>query len=92
MRTVTGSLVVWGNSQGVRIPKDVCELIGARVGDVVTMDVDAELGELTLRFSSRTPAYRRHRSVTLEELCKGYEGERVGEEWPGYDVGAEVVR
>ncbi len=94
MRTITGSLARWGNSQGVRIPKDVCELVGAHVGDVVTMDVNEELGELTLRFSAarQTPTFRRRRRVTLQELCEGYEGMRVGEEWDGPDVGAEVVR
>ena len=75
----------------MRIPKDVCELIGAHVGDVVTMVVNEESGELTLSFSAVEPKYRRRRRVTLRELCEGWEGERVGEEWSGPDVGAEEV-
>lgn len=34
--------------------------------------------------------YSRSREVSMEELCVGWDGVKVGEEWGGPDVGAEI--
>ncbi|WP_165054561.1 MULTISPECIES: AbrB/MazE/SpoVT family DNA-binding domain-containing protein [unclassified Adlercreutzia] len=89
--TATGTLAKWGNSQGVRIPKDICELIGIQVGSAVSIRADQAKSEVVLTFEKPDDGYRRSRKVSMEELCAGWSGERVGEEWGGPDVGAEVV-
>lgn len=89
--TISETLTKWGNSQGVRIPKSVCNQLGVKVGDAVQLKVDEARGEITIVFEFDRRRYRRHRKVSLEELCAGWEGGKVGEEWGGPDVGAEEV-
>lgn len=89
--TATGTLAKWGNSQGVRIPKDICELIGARIGSTVGIRANQAKSELVLTFVKPESRYRRNRKVSMEELCAGWSGGRIGEEWGGPDVGAEMV-
>lgn len=87
----TGTLAKWGNSQGVRIPKDICDLLELRVGVPVDMRVDQAKSEVTLTFAQPERAYARNRKVSLAELCAGWDVGKVGEEWGGPDMGAEVV-
>lgn len=87
----TGTLAKWGNSQGVRIPKDICELLGVQVGSAVSIEADQARSEVILVFEKPGSRYQRNRRVSMEELCAGWSGEKVGEEWGGPDVGAEVV-
>ena len=89
---VTTTLSKWGNSQGFRMPKEVCELLGIVVGSVAEMRVDASNSQVTLTFPKAERKYRRNRKVSMEELCAGWDGGKVGQEWGGPDVGAEVVR
>ncbi len=89
---MTGTLAKWGNSQGIRIPKEVCELLGIRVGATANMEIDQAKSELILKFPRPEQKYSRSRKVSLEELCSEWNGEKIGEEWGGPDVGAEVVR
>lgn len=90
------TLTRWGNSQGIRIPKETCGLLGIAPGARAEVSVDPAASTMTLRFE-RTEAPRRYsraRKRTLEELAeeRGWDGERAGAEWIGADVGAEVVR
>ena len=88
---MTGTLAKWGNSQGVRIPKDVCDLLGVQVGTPVGLSVNQARSEVTITFERPARKYQRSRKVSLEELCAGWDGGKVGTEWGGADVGAEVV-
>lgn len=85
------TLSKWGNSQGVRIPKSVCSRLGAEVGDPVELKVDEAKGQVIVAFEFDRREYQRNRKVSMEELCAGWDGGKVGEEWGGPDVGAEVV-
>lgn len=87
------TLAKWGNSNGIRIPADICAELGVTTGDVADLELDAIACSLTLRFSkSPTRGYRRHRKMTMEEFAAGWEGGKTGtEEWGGCDVGAEAV-
>lgn len=89
---MTGTLAKWGNSQGIRIPKEACELLGIQVGATAHIEIDRAKSELILKFPRPEQKYSRSRKVSLEELCSEWNGEKVGEEWGGPDVGAEVVR
>lgn len=85
----TATLSKWGNGQGLRIPKVVCEQLGITTGDNVSYSVTTDGSLLITPLEGRH--YRRRRIVTIEELSEGWTGERVGEEWGGPDVGAEIV-
>ena len=87
----TGTLAKWGNSQGVRIPKDICDLIGAKIGAPVDIDIDQTRSQITLTFEQAPHSYHRNRKVSMQELCAGWQGKKAGEEWGGADVGNEVV-
>lgn len=89
---MTGTLAKWGNSQGIRIPKEACELLGIQVGATAHIEIDQAQSEIVLRFPRPEQKYSRSRKVSLEELCSEWNGGKVGEEWGGADVGAEVVR
>ena len=47
----------WGNSQGVLIPKKLCESAGFQVGDMVQMAINPETRRIEL-FAAREPAKR----------------------------------
>ena len=87
------TLVKWGNSQGIRVPKEACDLLDLAVGARGTMEVDVEGNRIVITFERchPRPKYRRHGHATLEELAAGWTGGKVGEEWGGADVGAEEV-
>ena len=44
----TTKLNKWGNSQGVLIPKALCESVGFRIGDRVEMQVNPETQRIEL--------------------------------------------
>lgn len=44
----TTKLSKWGNSQGVLIPKHLCEYVGLRIGDPVEITVNAKTGTIEL--------------------------------------------
>ena len=87
------TLVKWGNSQAVRIPKEACEQLDLVVGATGTMSLDIDSHRIIITFEELhpRPKYRRKSHATLEELAQGWAGERVGEEWGGPDVGNEEV-
>ena len=75
-------LTRWGNSLGLRIPKDVARQTGLREGDRV--DVEAEGNRIII-----SPARRRY---VLADLLKGMtpEAMRQAFDW-GPDRGREIV-
>lgn len=87
----SSTLTKWGNSQGVRIPKEICDLLGAKVGTEVDLTVDQAKSQLTLTFEQPGRKYHRNRKVSIQDLCADWKGDKVGEEWGGSDVGSEVV-
>ena len=52
----TGKLYKWGNSQGVIIPKHLCEYIGLHVGDPVEITVNSKTGTIELAQKEAAPA------------------------------------
>jgi antitoxin component of MazEF toxin-antitoxin module len=87
--TATATLTRWGNSQGFIVSKSICAAAGFRVGDTAKVEVD-ERGQIV--FGHVEPRhYERKRASSLEEFAAGWTGGRVGEEWSGADIGAEVV-
>jgi antitoxin MazE len=75
----------WGNSLGVRIPKDLARRLGMTEGSVV--EVTAEDDRLVLQTTK--PVYR------LEELLEGMTPDAMHQalDWEGWgdDVGRETV-
>lgn len=84
------TLSKWGNSQGVRIPRELCDLLGARVGDTIAIEYDSSRNALVLSFDKPEKKYRRTRKMSLEKFAGAWSGDKVGEEIPG-DVGEEGV-
>ena len=58
-------IIAWGNSQGIRIPKDILEDAGFSLND--TLEITASKGAITLTL----PFHHR----TLEERVSSFEGE-----------------
>lgn len=81
---VTSTLTKWGNSQGVIIPKVVCEEVGITIGDhLVFLVEDGAIRLLPLKRHYRT------RKVSLGELFAGWDGTyEPPADWPL--VGNEV--
>lgn len=86
------TLSKWGNSQGIRIPREICDLLGVGVGSSAKIEVDQARSQMTVSFDTPRRKYHRNRKISLVELCGDWEGEKVGDEWGGPDVGAEIVR
>ena len=84
------TLTKWGNGQGIRIPKSICERMGVQVGDPYEISITPDN---VLAISFPTNKYARRRRVTIEDLLKGYSKNAIfePEEGWGEDVGAEVV-
>ena len=85
------TLTRWGNSQGLRVPLEACNALGVTVGARAELQVDPATSTLTVKFEQPTRRYARHRKMSLEEFAAGWSGGKVGKEWGGPDVGAEVV-
>ena len=93
METVMRStLSKWGNSQGIRLPKEICDLLGVSIGAPARIEVDQARSQMTVSFDSPGQKYSRNKKISLAELCAGWDGGKIGEEWGGADVGAEVIR
>ena len=43
----------WGNSQGVILPKHLCEHVGIQVGDLLEVTVDATSGTIELALAPK---------------------------------------
>lgn len=88
------AIATWGNSEAVRIPRDVLKTAGLRKGDRVNLSLNAA-GRIEI-----VPAAREHRrvrpakNITFETLFDGYDASSVEAAstgaWPSDDlVGAE---
>lgn len=72
----------WGNSQGIRLPMAVMELLSLKTGDELQMTVESN--SITL-----TP--NKKRRVSIAERFANYEGPTQQEEiWSDEVVGKEV--
>ena len=72
----------WGNSQGIRLPMAVMELLSLKTGDELQMTVESN--SITL-----TPNKKRRMSIA--ERFANYEGQTQQEEiWSDEVVGKEV--
>lgn len=87
----------WGNSQGVVIPKKVCEEAHAAIGDRFILEYDGNA--IVMRPERRT--YKRKKTVTIEELFAHWDGSyEPPEDYPlngseidwGAPVGSEVLK
>ena len=86
------TIAPWGNSEAVRIPRDVLRSVGLRRGDQVSFEVNHS-GRIEI-IPQKQPHRRVEpaRGVTFDTLFKGYEGGCLagGDAWPNDDlVGAE---
>ena len=97
--TMKTTLSKWGNSQGFRVPKEVCDMLGIHLGAKADVSVDASCSRMTLTFEKPERTFRRTRNVTIEELFENYEGGyEPPADWPatgnevdwGQPVGKEV--
>jgi len=81
-RIMETTIKAWGNSQGIRIPKEILTQAGVSVNDV--MDISVMNGKIVLE--------KQFRHKTLEERVAAYGGKLIldGEfDW-GEKVGREV--
>lgn len=74
----TATLSKWGNGQGVLIPKHVCELLGLKTGDKVSITTEKEKIIIT----------RPEEKYTLEARLRNWDGK--GEPLRKYDWGKPV--
>lgn len=81
----------WGNSKALRVPSELCSQLGIDVGSVAKVTVNESARSLTFSFEAMHQAYSRSKRMTMEEFAAGWEGPKVGKEWGGSDVGAEVI-
>ncbi|MCL2137458.1 MAG: AbrB/MazE/SpoVT family DNA-binding domain-containing protein [Coriobacteriia bacterium] len=87
MNTIS-TLSKWGNGQGIRIPKAICEQIGASIGDAVDIRVDHD-NTLILVFPKTK--YQRRKKSTIDDLLKNQNSDFTSDDPWGDDIGAEVV-
>ena len=81
---MTTTIVKWGNSRGVRLPKYLLDSVKLTEND--TVEVVTENDRIVIK---KTDGKRPHK--TLKERLEGFEGEYVFEEWDtGKPVGREV--
>ncbi len=54
----------WGNSQGVLVPKNLCEYLGVTIGD--RLEIEKKQGAITMRPTKKQ--FTRSRKLTATEL------------------------
>ena len=85
----TATMAQWGNSQGLRLPKQLCRELGVAIGDELRVSAGSD-GKIII-----APLKKRyHRSntrVTIADLFQDYKGNYQSEEpdW-GKAVGQEL--
>lgn len=73
----------WGNSQGVRIPRQILQLANLSMGDPVEISLE---GDRIVIFQPK----RQLKNYTIKELFEGYNGDYTPEEFDwGPPVGKE---
>lgn len=84
--TVT-KITKWGNSQGVVIPKNVCEQAGIAVGDSVTIMVEDGDG-LVIKPTGRR--FHRTKKLTSEDVLSNWDGTyEPPDDWPVLGAGID---
>ncbi|KAA8817370.1 AbrB/MazE/SpoVT family DNA-binding domain-containing protein [Bifidobacterium callitrichos] len=86
----TATVTKWGNSEGIRIPREVRELAGIHEGSSVTMEVKD--GAIVIRPVS-TPTRRMGRYVLpdLDALFSDYQGPQPTEDGFANPAGQEEL-
>ncbi|MCL2655660.1 MAG: AbrB/MazE/SpoVT family DNA-binding domain-containing protein [Coriobacteriia bacterium] len=84
----TTTLMKWGNSSGIIIPKSICDLLGLERGDSLAVAVRRPG---VIEITPETTHYRRRNQVSIDELFANYESSYKPEEldW-GASVGKEM--
>jgi antitoxin component of MazEF toxin-antitoxin module len=70
--SATATLSKWGNSQGVIIPKSICEPLGLSAGDKLKLSISEQGGSIEM-----TPVRRhatRSRKLSAQEVFVGWDG------------------
>lgn len=87
--TTTGTTIAsWGNSEAVRIPRNVLNAAGLKKGDRVLVTASGqgriELVRATFKKAHRHVVPTEH--ITFEQLFQGYVGGRIDDTnaWPDY--------
>ena len=82
----TATLTKWGNSQGLIIPRAICDRAGLKVGDKVDLDVTEE-GSISATPSAKRFVRSRHADIAT--LFAGWTGPYVPpSDWP--TIGNEI--
>ncbi|WP_165173460.1 AbrB/MazE/SpoVT family DNA-binding domain-containing protein [Adlercreutzia sp. ZJ242] len=66
----TATLTKWGNSQGILIPKALCDQMELAIGD--KLDITSHDGVLEIKPARQ--AYQRTRKTSIDEVFKGWNG------------------
>jgi len=91
----TATLTKWGNSQGIIIPKGLCDQLDLQVGDKVVLEFEGD----SINLRPQRKAFHRSRTVNIDELFAGWDGAyEPPSDWPtigneidwGESVGKEV--
>ena len=86
MSTVHTNICRWGNSQGIRLPKTVLDLVGLKDDDEVSLTISG--GSIIIRKATEA---RGRNYPSLTERFSGYTGDYVPEEWDtGAAIGKEI--
>ncbi len=79
------TLKKWGNSQGVLVPKHLCEDLGITIGD--RLEIKEEDGAITMRPAKNL--FARSHKLTANELFADWKGEyKAPSDWDSR--GAEI--
>ena len=77
------TLVKWGNSQGFRVSREACELLGVELGAKAEMRVDSDTSQLVITFEQPERKFHRTRKVTIEKVFEEYVGDyEAPSDWP----------
>jgi antitoxin MazE len=74
------AIKAWGNSQGIRIPKDILDKLGIQVSDVLELDVKNDTIILRKSFKHKTFKERLAEYNGEISVCDFDWGEPVGKE------------
>ena len=67
----TATIRAWGNSKGLIIPKNICDLLGLSAGDQVSITPNAERSSIEI--SSLKRRYSRSEKLTSEQLFSAWD-------------------
>ena len=86
---MTTKLVSWGNSQGIRLTKEMTAPYDMELGDELRIVFLADgIKVMPKKVDQR---YKRVGHRTIEDVFAGYSGPAEGEEWLVGRIGQEVI-